>query len=172
MPETGWRRDAITVDLSGYDVIVPYRSAADWLDTLDGNPVKTLLALVRESVADSIMNDLAAGETTGPELAKAAYSLFEQAIPFKWWESYRLLLTSQSRETMGRLALAGLDPSSMSVGVWTCATYALLTKGADAKDKAKFDGQLSIPPDGVEDDWEDESFDAMVAQARAMPGMR
>jgi hypothetical protein len=172
MAEIGFRRESIPVEVGGNRVVVPYRCADEWLSTLNGNPISTLLALVRETTSEDLISGLAAGEITPEQLAKASYSLFEQACPYKWWESYRLLLTSTSRDTVGRMALAGLDPAKMSVGVWCCATYAILTKGADQKERFKFDGQLSIPPEGIEDDWEDDSFNTMVQQARTMPGMR
>jgi hypothetical protein len=172
MAEIGWSRGAITLDLAGYDVVVPYRSADVWLESLTGNPVNTLLALVRETTAEILMSELASGEMTGEELAKASYSLFEQAIPFKWWEGYRLLMLSTTREVVGGMTLAGVDPAKISVGVWVSAVYAMLTQNADSKAKGKFDMQLSIPPEGIEDDGDDDIFNTMVQQARTMPGMR
>jgi len=174
MPESGWSRRTTVVRVGELSEIhVPYRSAAEWIETLDGGPMRTLIGLARETSSEYLLESMAAGLCTSEELASAAYDLYQQAIPFKWWEGYRLLAVSAQKEVMGRIALAGLDPYDMTAGVWCCAVYSLLTKDAEAKDKFKFDAQLSTPPDGIEDDdWGDNSFDTMVAQARAMPGMR
>lgn len=168
--------DPITVDLGGERVMVPHRNAAEWINAIHGpqSVPGLVVVLARETSSELILDALGNGDLENEQLAAASYELLVQAVPFyRWWVTARLLMVSSKPDVLGRTVLAGMDPWTLTVAQWVAAVYVLLTKNADEKGKFKFDAQLEATPAGVEDDdWGDESFDAMVAQARQMPGMR
>lgn len=173
--EPGYSREPIRLGVGRRSYSVPFRPAAEWVEAVaaaEGGPAGVLLAVVDQPTQSEIYESLLTGSLSSEELAQAAYDVLSEASPFKWWETCRLLYASRQRQVMGRLALAGLDPWSMPVGVWCTAVYACMTENADDVGKFKFDAQLNNPPDGVEDDDWGDDFETMVAQARQMPGMK
>lgn len=167
--------DPIILEMAGERVAVPHRNAAEWVNAMhvSGAPGTLILTLAREASRDVILDELAVGSLEPDQLAAASYELLVQAVPhYRWWATARLLLLSAKPEILGRTVLKGMDPWSLSVAQWVTGIYAMATEHADEKDRFKFDAQLQTPPVGVEDDdWGDESFEAMVASARRLPGM-
>lgn len=111
---------------------------------------------------------VASGRMSGEELAGWSHKLVETLTGWKWWEASTLLVTSGSRGVLGRLTLAGVDPDRVTIGPWCAAVWAVLTEHLDAKGVQRLETELSLPPEGYEDAWDDdeEYYRAMLAQAR------
>ena len=166
--------EPITVYVNGSPIPVPHRTAAVWVDAMHrrNGPGGMLLELCREKTADVLREALITGDITAEQVVAASQDLMQQAIPYKWWESSRLLLLSASTDVLGRTVVKGIDPWDLTAAQWCTGIYTLCTEHADEQGKFKFDAMLATPPAGIEDDdFGDDSFDAMVAQARRMPGM-
>lgn len=176
MNSSPYARDPLSVELNGAYIRVPYRSAAEWVSAIldSTGPSAVLSGLAGGQTRELLLDGLASGETTSDALAQASYSLFREAAPaWSWWETYRLLHVSADKLIAGRLALAGMDPWSLTVAQWVSGVYVVIQEDQDQKDQFRFDASLSAAPEGVEDDdWGDMSFDQMVASARSTPGFR
>lgn len=167
-----YRRDSLSAEIGGLTVVVPWTAADRWVTCVTVSPLTILAGLTREADADAVVARVIDGRITPEEAAQGAYRLLEAAVPFRWWKTVRLLALSTRPDIAGHLTLAGLNPCGLTVAQWTMAVYALVTRNADSKDKFKADAEFDNPPPGVvNDDWiSDDDFNAMVAQARAMPG--
>lgn len=119
-----------------------------------------------------MLRDVASGRMPGETLAGWSHSLVEAATGWRWWEASTLLVSSGQRSILGRLTLAGVDPSVVTLGQWCAATWAVLTEHADAKQVQKLETELSLPPEGYEDAWDDDEsyYAAMLAQAGSFGG--
>lgn len=169
-----YAREAYTVRLGDLDVRVPWSAADRWVTCVTASPL-AILAGLAEGPEDLIVVDrLIDGALTLEEVSAAAYKLLEQAVPYRWWKTVRLLSLSTRGDIAGHLTLAGLDPRDLTVAQWCAAVYVLVTRNADTKEKFKTDAEFDAPPPGVVDDqWiNDDEFNAMVESARAMPGQR
>jgi hypothetical protein len=94
-----------------------------------------------------------------------------RAAPYKWWKTLRLAVLTTRPEILGQLTLAGMDPYTLSLSQWVSATYVLVTRNSDAKDRFKTDVAFDDPPPGiVDDEWmSEDDFNAMVASTRMVP---
>lgn len=110
---------------------------------------------------------VASGAVSGEELAGWSHALVEEVTGWRWWEASTLLVTSGGRSVLGRLTLAGVDPDRTPLGPWCAAVWAVLTEHADAKQIQRLETELSLPPEGYEDAWDDDEqyAAAMLAQA-------
>lgn len=118
----------------------------------------------RDRMADLVLEH----QSGRGDLKQESLRLLAEATGRKWWEAGRLLNTSVSPETLGRLVLSGVDAWSRSVGEWCAAVYALHVKGQDERGRLRFDFSLSVPPPDYEDEWDDgvDPDQAMEALAR------
>lgn len=160
-------RDPLTVHVAGVRFSLPYQPAAVWAAAM-AHP-GTLAAVLadpedRDRMADLVMEH----EWAAEQLKNESFRLLSEATGRKWWEAARLLNSSVSPETLGRLVLAGADAWARSAGEWCAATYALYVKGQDQKERLRFDFSLSIPPSDYEDEWDDgvDPAEAMAALAQ------
>lgn len=152
------------VVIAGERIPVPYRPAGAWAVAME-HP-GWLAALLpdesgRERIAELIISDARASADVRSESLR----ILAENSGRRWWEAGRLLATSASPEVLGRLVLAGADPWSRSLGEWCAAVYALCVKGQDEKGRVKFDFQLSMPPRGYEDEWDDDGDDPVATMA-------
>lgn len=163
-------RDPFPVTLAGVTFLIPWRPAAEW--ALLSQRMDLLAVRLADPADRDEMAQLAiASRDTAEEVTRESFRILgEQTGQSFWWAGARLIATSGSPETLGRLTLAGVDPWRVSVGQWCSATYALCTQNADEKSRLRFDFQLSIPPQGFEDEWDDDGDDADQIAA-AVAGM-
>lgn len=112
------------------------------------------------------------GDTTATALFTASYEAIRQATGRTWWEAARLLGLGSDARTLGPMVLAGVDPWTLTAGQWCAAIYTLYTRGQKDEDVFKFDVAIGAPPDGVEDEWGDDDYEAAVQAARSLPGMK
>lgn len=163
-------RRPLTVTVADTPFVLPWRPAAVWAEGVER---LSLLAWTlaepedRERLADLVAEHPAAAA----DLKGESLRLLGEAAGRRWWEAQALLYTSAGPDLLGRLVLAGVDPWTRSVGEWCAATYALCVKGQDEKGRLRFDFQLSIPPAGYEDEWDDGGDDAADTEAAVMAMM-
>lgn len=167
-----YRRDPVSVVLGDRAVTVPWAPADRWVTCVVSSPLGILTGLTSDAEGAEVVERVIDGQLTPDQVSRAAYELLEQAVPYRWWKTVRLLSLSTRDDIVGHMTLAGLDPRGLTVAQWAMAVYVLVTRNCDAKEKFKADAEFDSPPPGVvDDDWmSDDDFNAMVAQARAMPG--
>lgn len=167
-------RGSLPVSVAGYRFTVPYKHAADWTMAMDeGNgPYDCLLPLLDWRDRDSLLDGLATGAIAADDLHAASHRLADECAPYRWWETYRLLMVATRPTVLGRTVAAGMNPYNLTLAQWTAGVFWLLTEHLDAPGRFKFEAQLADPPAGIDDgdDWAYQDFEQMVAQARAMPG--
>lgn len=147
-------REPVDVTVAGTRFTLPYRPAAVWAKGLER--VSFLAAVLAGEEDRAQLVDMAVDNPAIlRELERESLRILAEAAGRPWWEVARLIATSAAGETLGRLVLAGVDPWQRSVGEWCAATYALCVKGADEKERVRFDFSLSLPPPGYEDEWDD-----------------
>jgi len=164
-------RAGTRVRVGGRALEIPYRPAAEWVMALDRLPVlvhQLASPEVREVLARMVFDR---HPRAVQDMEAESRRILAEATGRPWWEAGRLLNTSSSPDVLGRMILKGADPWLRTVGEWCAATYALCVDGASEEARLRFDFQLSIPPAGEEDQWDD-GVDpaAAMAQIAAMTG--
>jgi hypothetical protein len=155
--------DAVTLGTTYLEL--PWRPALDWVEAVRRNPASLALALADEP--DEAILALAAGDLTAKALEAASFDLIERHTGMRWWVALKLVGGAADKGLLGELTLSGVDPSRVTFGQWCAATYRILTRNADAKERIKIDFDLDVPPPGYEDAWDDgNDFDALVTRAR------
>lgn len=155
--------DAIT--LAAAYLEVPWRPALDWLEAVRRNPASLALSLADNP--DEVILALAAGELSARAVETASFELIERHSGLRWWVALKLAGGSADKTLLGELTLSGVDPSHVTFGQWCAATYRILTRDADEKQRLKTDFELDVPPPGYEEAWDDgNDFDALVELAR------
>lgn len=134
---------------------------------MDSTRAAALHFLAHPEARREWMLDVAAGRMKGRELSEWSHALMLELTGWKWWEVNTLIVTSLTPGVLGRLVLAGVDPGRVTLGQWCAAVWAVLTEHADAKQAERLKTELSLPPEGYEDAWDDdeEYYAAMLAQA-------
>ncbi len=169
-----YARGNLTTSLGALRVWVPWAPASRWIEctTSTAGLIGVLTGLTDDRTADAVIERVMDGEVSPREVSEAAYDLIGQAAPYKWWKTVRLLSLSTRDDIVGHLTLEGVNPRVLTVGQWAAAVYVLVTRNTDGSERFKTDVAFDDPPPGIVDDqWMDESdFNAMVANARAMPG--
>lgn len=149
----------------GVQLSLPWRPALDWVDAMRRDP--DLMALILADHPDRVTVGLATGEVALYEVQEASHGLIEAETGERWWVALKLVYSSAGKDVLGELTLSGVDPARVSFGQWCAATYRVLTRHAEPKDKLKIDFELELPPPGYEEAWDDgNDFDHMVALAR------
>lgn len=149
-----------------------FQTAAVWVPALSsGRPERLLMSTVEPESRAHIALALADGTVTIDDVQTGLFDLIQDATGMSWWKTLRLCAASEQTEIAGELALRGMDPERVGIGVWCAAVYALLVRNKKPDDVFKLDAQLDVPPPGYEA-WDDGTdFDMMVQAARSLPGM-
>jgi len=157
-------RARVRVSVCGLAYTIPWQPAGAWIDQVDN--LSTLASrFAAPEIRDRLADRLWHYPETAAELRAESLRLVSEATGRRWWEAVRLMKTSVQHEMLGRLVLAGVDPWERSIGEWCAATYATCVKGADQKERLKFDFRMSVPPVGHEDAWDDDGDDPAAIEA-------
>jgi hypothetical protein len=143
-------RGPVPIRIGALAFALAWRPAAEW------TTIRTELDVIRwldDDARNTIGRLTLDGTVTSRALTDAVHQVLELVTGRRWWEGHRLLQYSVQPETLGHLALAGVDPWQRSAYEWCAAVYALHTQNADEAGRLRFDFQLSIPPRGYEDEW-------------------
>lgn len=158
-------REPVRITVHGTELRIRWHPALDWLEALRRDSDSVVLALAEG--ADELILGLAMGDVPLYAVSEASHSLLEDETGYRWWMALKLAVSSASGAVLGELTLSGVDPARVSLSQWCAATYRVLTRNADQKDKLKIDFELELPPPGYEESWDDgNDYEAMVALAR------
>jgi len=158
-------RGPVPIRIGALAFALAWRPAAEW------TTIRTELDVIRwldDDARNTIGRLTLDGTVTSRALTDAVHQVLELVTGRRWWEGHRLLQYSVQPETLGHLALAGVDPWQRSAYEWCAAVYALHTRNADERERMKFDFQLSLPPRGYEDEWGVEGGDDPEAAQKAL----
>lgn len=164
----------VIVERDGITYTFPSRTASGWLETLSGPDWHAdVLRLVEEEPYEEFLSRAESGELGREHLASLARDVLSRVSGRAWWEAERLvsLLRDTESDMLGAV-MQHADPSRMSLAAFLSVERAMLFKGASATDRMKIESELCVPPPGAEpvDDAGDDMA-AMVARARAIPGV-
>lgn len=169
-----YSREPYALRAGSVTLAIAYRPAGAWVPPLaSGQVLEVLTGFCEPKGLGLLTQELACQRVSLDDVKNAALKLVCEASGWRrWWEAVRLCTLSESRDGIGHLALAGLNPWNMSLAQWCCATYVVYTQHLKPEDQFKFDAQLATPPPGIVDTWDDGSdFDMMVQASRSLPGM-
>lgn len=158
------RRDPVRIERGG--VVRYFRNAPvrEWIE-LDSMKSAALVFVAEDRAR--WLRDVASARVSGKDVEGWSFDLVKKLTGWNWWEAASLLNSSGQRAVLGRLVLAGVDPGTVTLGPWCAAVWAVLTEHADAKQIQRLETELSLPPEGYEDAWDDdeEYYAAMLAQS-------
>jgi hypothetical protein len=158
-------RGPVPIQIGGRAFSLAWRPAAEWTGVQTGFDV---IAFLSEDDRSTIGRMILDGSVDTDNVVHAAHQVLETVTGRRWWEGCRLFTVSVQPDVLGHLTLAGVDPWQRSAYEWCAATYALLTRNADEKDRLRIDFQLSIPPRGYEDDWATDGGDDPAVVEKAL----
>jgi hypothetical protein len=139
--------------VAGTELTVPWRTAREWIVALSSSGHGAILRLAENP--DAVVVDLAAGRITIVPVRDATRELLGRLTGRRWFIAEKLAYTGASGEMLGEMVLSGVDPDRVGIGEWCAAVFRVLVRNADAKQRASLDFELSIPPDGEEESWDD-----------------
>lgn len=167
-------RALVPVSIAGRRYTVAHLSVSQWAEAMHGasGPYECIIPALHHRDREEVLDLMASGLLTAEDVHGASQRLLELVCPYRWWETYRLLMASMRPAVLGRTVVSGMDPDTLTLAQWCAGVFCLFTENLDAPGRFKFEAQLADPPDGVDDgdDWAYQDFEQMVAQARAMPG--
>jgi hypothetical protein len=162
-------RSPVLVKVAGIALVVRYQPVGAWLAHLS-DPF-TVAYTMADDGKDDLFPVLARGRAR-EDLSKASTALLRTVSGRDmWWETVRLASLGAT-DLLGELTLRGVDPWNVSIGQWCSAVYTACTRHADMTGRMRFDAQLSFPPAGYEDEWDDGvDPDATEAAMAGIPGL-
>jgi len=151
---------AIELEVGPLTVLVPPRTAKDWLTvTVEHNGrlagyLHLLSVLDRLEVIGSLMD----GHITETDLSEAIWDLLAVATGFDWWwVAHRLLMSTAAdwANVGGILLRTGFDLETRPVGALVMTVYGLyreqMVKAMTAEERAAAMQELCMPPKGLPD---------------------
>lgn len=158
-------RHSTSLTVCGIELVVPWRPALVWIEGVRQDPGRLVADLAED--ASELAIALASREVSWSEVQEASRQLLADETGDKWWTVLKLIYSSTQGSVLGELTLCGVDPARVSLAQWCAATYRVLTRNAEDKDKMRIDFELELPPPGYEESWDDgNDYEAMVAMAR------
>lgn len=141
----------ITINLGGDTYRIGPRPAIDWIMPLiDEDWMRVVPGLLDRDAGSPLPALLLSGTVQGAECVRAARDATEIAAGMSWWTAVRLVLSStQYADLSGQLVIDGVDATRVSLGAFTQATYRIMTRDADKKQRAKIDRSLEARPAGL-----------------------
>lgn len=158
--------------------------AAVWLEALlddpDGGVTWTsfLFKVISNSdqLADELPDLLVQGHVTADGVATAAQEALEAAAGRPWWEVINIMaVAAASWDSIGgELALRGIFPAQVTLGIWLDAVWLLLRRLAAQKDEQSLDMVIAAvkerPRSVTEHDDGEMDLEEFMAAASELPG--
>ena len=173
-----FRSTPYRITVRGIDFRFPVWTAAQWLEvTADGQWPVTVCASMDAESHDRFLDAVEAGTLTVHDITRVARAAEAASAGRSWWEAERLIasLYEDGGNLLGRLIMAGVDPSRITLAALCSALWSELIKGGDATHRMKVESQLVVPPADADDEDLDalpqEDISQTVQRLRNMPGM-
>ena len=125
--------------------------ADDWLIALEGQRLDTVIpGMVGQTDRDELADALVSCQVTMADIADGARSAIAEAAGRPWWEVVRLVAYSAAQEgqIVSALALEGIWPDRVTIGLWCTAVVAYVLPRLDEMKRMQFEADLRIPPGG------------------------
>lgn len=167
----------VAVELGGDPYRIAPRPAIDWiLPLLDENWMGIVPGLIDRSdpSTSALTSRLFDRTITSGECVRAARDATEVMAGMPWWTAVRLVISAtQYPDLSGQLAIDGVDATRVSLGAFTQATYRIMTREADKKQRSKIDRSLEATPAGLrsEDRYDPEKAGNLFAQMALSRGI-
>ncbi len=145
---------AVDVELAGCVFTIPPLPASWWLTVLSSDeltPLDVIPGLLGPEDQAAVDDLVFEGRLAPGEITSVFYETIEAVSGHRWWWTLRIigcLKGQHATEFMGEMAR--YDASSISIGLWLSAAYALLVRNQKEEDRVKLDMALDAPPEGVE----------------------
>lgn len=129
-----------------------------------------------DQLADELPDMLVQGHVTADGVAAAAQEALETAAGRPWWEVINIMsVAAASWDSIGgELALRGILPAQVTLGVWLDAAWLLLRRLAAQKDEQSLDMLITAikerPRAVNEGDDGEMDLEAFMAAANELPG--
>lgn len=154
------------VEVAGWTVTVPALPAAEWMMAIlreDAGPI--IPGMLADPIDRAkIIMALIDGETTIEELAELSRDVLAEMSGWHWWQADRLIRGAGAywRQIGGQLGRLGVDLHAISIAAALNTIYVLCVETMTQEERAKFEFELSRPPEGVD---AAELYDAEAATA-------
>lgn len=140
----------VSVELGKQIFTIPPQPALAWIIPIVD---QDWLGIVPDLIdpADFSINDLLLSqEVRIADCVDAARDAVSTATGMPWWSAARLVLAvHESPDLTGELVICNVDAEVVSIGAFVQATYRILVREADKKQRAKIDAELQRPPAGI-----------------------
>lgn len=167
----------VAVELGGDPYRIAPRPAIDWMiPLLDESWMGIVPGLIdrADPLTSTLTSRLFDRTITSVECVRAARDATEVMAGMPWWTAVRLVLAAtQNPDLSGQLVLDGVDATRVSLGAFTQATYRIMTRDADKKQRSKIDHSLEATPEGLrsEDRYDPEIAGNLFAQMARSRGI-
>lgn len=140
----------VRVSLGGLVYTIPPRPALAWIIPMSDQDWLGIVPGMLTDDADTFDDLMDGGVVTVKDCVDASRDAIGSASGMAWWSAIKLACAvTGNSEMAGELALQGIDASRVSIGALLQATYRLLVREADKKQRRKIDADLKRPPDDV-----------------------
>lgn len=151
-----WAIDGIHI--YGQHFTVPATTADQWLRRLLA-PDIDLWTIVpgmlqpSDAARNAVIEAMFAGELTREQLEETVWEIVGVAAGRDWWTALILLGTAKSPQfrdiISGRLVMAGVDATRISLSAWLDAVYGICLERLNATQRTQFNNALARPPKGA-----------------------
>lgn len=150
----------VDVTICGGTYRIPTLPAALWVPPIvEDNWIGIVPGLIESD--SNIDDEIESGKIKYADCVKAARDAISVSAGVVWWSAVRLVRCAVgSTEIMGELVLCGVDVNVVSLGAFVCATYRILVRDLDKKQRAKIDSDIKAPVEGL----------SIAERAAAQPG--
>lgn len=170
-------RTPFTIEVRGVRLSWPYANAETWLARMaDAQWATEILSSMDAVSYDAMLEALLTEQLVRDDLRQVLNQAMGAAGGRPWWEVQRLTggVLAQDGKLMGRLALAGVQPATMSLAVYLAAAWAAITQGLTGADLMKAEAELMAPPPEItleEARGLEMSTTQIVSTLRGLPGV-
>jgi hypothetical protein len=144
----------VDVELLGQTVQIPALPAADWLAVLTVRPIdlEDIFPGMAPGGYELVDELLYSGELDLDGLYRIVLEIVGTVTGRPWWISMRLINSAlQNWGLIGsKLAMAGVDAATMSLGAWIDAVFMIIVEGTPEDQLTMFFSKLEFPPPGFE----------------------
>lgn len=161
----------VYVEIGGVEYHMDGRSAADWIEQLISSDLSAVVpGWLDDRDEDRILDLMGQGKISFKEIEEAGRDVISNAAGRPWWWALKLMAFAVSdvhhwSRINGRLILAGVDSTAISLSAWVDAVYFQhIEKFEDPDERLKFQAEMDMPPsvEYLNEEEEAEAFLSML----------